>query len=145
MVNIGIAVQRLAASTEPADVRDLAILLLGAQGGLRRSEIAGLQPEDIDLQHCTIRILRKGKRERKAVTIGGATCAALDRWLEIRADPAQPDEASLFVGLGQTHRGRGIGDHAVWVITQRVGGWHPHALRHSAITEILRLSCRATI
>jgi site-specific recombinase XerD len=47
-----------AASDDPADVRDRAILLLLAVYGLRAGEVAGLRLEDIDWEHDRLTVCR---------------------------------------------------------------------------------------
>ena len=134
----------LAARNDPTSVRDIAIILLAAQRGLRRSEIAALQLDDLRMHECTVMVRRKGKRELVAVEISGATCEALSLWLEVRPNVARPDTSAVFVATGNKWRGQPIGDHAVWDIVRKAGAsigatWHPHDLRHTAITEALRL------
>jgi site-specific recombinase XerC len=138
-------VEELANDTSPAAVRDLAIVLLAAQRGLRRSEIANLKLEDIQLANCKIMVRRKGRREQVAADIAGATCEALERWLEIRPAIAGQDVDAVFVAVGNKWSGRSIGHNAVYDVIRKAGAsigatWHPHDLRHSAITEALRLT-----
>lgn len=144
---IGRVVDELAEQIKAGDVtaaRDLAIILLAAQRGLRRSEIANLKVADLRLDDCQILVTRKGKREKVAVEIGGATCIAMTLWAEIRGAVAAPGVEAVFVGTGSKWRGHAIGDHAVYDVIRKAGAsikadWHPHGLRHAAITEALRL------
>ena len=91
-----------------------------------------------------ILIRRKGKREMVAVEIAGATHEALALWLQARAYVAMLDETAVFVGTGNRWRGLAIGHNAIYAIIKKAGAsigsaWHPHDLRHTAITEALRL------
>ena len=47
-------------------VRDKAILSLLFDSGLRISELANIKGEDIDFEHCTVTVVGKGNRQRKA-------------------------------------------------------------------------------
>lgn len=126
-----------------AAARDLAIVLLAAQRGLRRSEIVSLTIEGVDLAAGTIRTARKGKRERVTVQIATATRDALAHWLTLRASIAPADCDAVFVALGNRARGRAMGGDAIHRVIRRAGQsigetWRPHGLRHSAITETLQ-------
>ena len=143
------AIGKLDESDDPKAVRDLAIVLLAVQRGLRRSEIAGLTVDDIDLEDGKLAVRRKGKREKHKIDIAGATCEALARWVAIRDAHANAGETGAFVAMGNRHGGRSITDRAVYGVIRNAGhvlgkkagnGWHPHALRHTAITETLSRS-----
>jgi integrase len=142
------AIGNLDESDAPQAVRDLAIVLLAVQRGLRRSEIANLTVEDINLDDYQLAVQRKGKREKVLVDIAGATCEALERWMAIRNEHANDGEPGAFVALGNRYAGQSITDRGVYTVIRKTGadlgkrgqGWHPHALRHTAITETLARS-----
>ena len=162
------ALDALAEKETPVAVRDLAIALLAVQRGLRRSEIANLRIEDVNLDDCKISVLRKGNRERVEIDIAGATCEVLAEWLDARRDLildwcASAAKAlaievgddfvdgvnlsgSVFVGMGPRDRGAPLTGNGIYRVVQRIGklvgaeGWRPHKLRHTAITEALRVS-----
>lgn len=138
--SISRVIEELSGSVDPAAVRDTLIILLGAQRGLRKSEIAGLSLDDVDGSMCTVKVRRKGQREKQALSIEGAACEALQRWLVIRPDHADPGEPALFISLGNRVSGRALSGQSVYNVFQSRGGWHPHQLRHSAIEEVLRSS-----
>ena len=69
------------------DRRDRAILSLLLDTGMRRSEVAGLRTDDIDLLDATAVVLGKGRRPR-VVPFGRRTTQAIDRYLRVRADIA---------------------------------------------------------
>ena len=76
-----------------AERRDMAIVRLLLDTGLRRAEIAGLRVEDIDWDHETVIVMGKGRRPR-ACPFGRKTSQALDRYLRVRArreDAALPE------------------------------------------------------
>ena len=64
--------------TEFDDRRDLAIIMLLVDTGIRRGEIAGLTTEDVDWEHETLIVLGKGRRPR-TVAFGRKVAKALDR------------------------------------------------------------------
>jgi len=63
--------------------RDLAMICLAVDSGLRRGEIMGLRLDGVDLERATVRVLGKGSKERD-VPIGGVTVTALAAWLALR-------------------------------------------------------------
>lgn len=119
----------------PAAERDRAVLELLYASGLRVSELAGLDLDDVDLGQRTVRVLGKGTKER-VVPFGARAAAALDTYLGQRGHGAGP----LFVG----RRGRRLGVRSIFDvvrrqaratgITRRVT---PHTLRHSFATHLL--------
>src|SRR5687768_4552599 len=63
--------------------RDRAILELLYATGCRVSEVAGMNLEDIDFKHETIRVRGKGRKER-FVPFGSKAKEALGRYIEVR-------------------------------------------------------------
>lgn len=142
IANLARVIDTLAASGRAHDLRDLAIVLLAAQRGLRRAEIAGLRLADVDLDNCAVMVRRKGRRDLQKVSIGGACCEALEAWLAARG-PGEPTD-SAFVVIGTNGKGLGMSTTAIADAVKRAGqtigcaGWTPHRLRHSAITAALK-------
>ena len=89
-----------------------------------------------------LRITGKGDKQRD-VPIGSKAIAAIERWLTLRAEIANEDEASLFVGK----QGKRINNS---VIQKRLKYWaqkqgidlnvYPHMLRHSFASHMLESS-----
>ena len=77
--------------------RDRAILSLLLDTGMRRSEVAGLRTEDIDLLEATAVVLGKGRRPR-VVPFGRRTTQAIDRYLRVRAAHRFADCEWLWLG-----------------------------------------------
>jgi len=132
----------------PADsvleVRDIAMFELFYSSGLRRAELCGLTLQEgvRAVRDAELTITGKGARTR-TVPVGRKACAALGRWLEVRATIASPETQALFVGA------RGSAVHPRLVATQ-LERWaqaagipshvHPHVLRHSFATHLLQSS-----
>jgi integrase/recombinase XerC len=85
--------------------RDRALLELLYACGLRVAECCGLDLEDVDRRHGTVRVLGKGNRERM-IPVGDAALAALDHYLEGRGAYLEGRGAYLG-GRGAYLGGRG--------------------------------------
>ena len=84
-----------------AERRDMALLVLLLDTGMRRAEIAGLKLDDIDLELQTAQVLGKGRRPR-ACPFGRKAAQVLDRYLRSRS---QHGDASLpWLWLGRDGR-----------------------------------------
>ena len=115
--------------------RDRALLELLYASGLRVAECCGLDLEDVDHRHGTVRVLGKGNRERM-VPVGDEALAALGRYLEGRGAAAGP--------LFRNPRGERLTTRSVHRIVgrrARTAGIArrvtPHTLRHSFATHLL--------
>lgn len=121
------------------DRRDLAILRVFIDTGVRLSEMAGLRyhptdPErsDVDLDQAVLYVLGKGARPR-IVPIGTKAGHALDRYLRARHKHPRASEQSLWLAPK--------GALSTWGIAAMLkrrakdadisGRIHPHMLRHS--------------
>src|SRR6187399_2202200 len=131
--------------TDPAALRDRALLELMYACGLRASEAIGLDVRDIDLTLGVLRARGKGSKER-LVPIGREAVAATKVYVE-RGRPAfvgLADEPRLFVN----RRGGGLTRQGLYKIVQRharaVGlddRMSPHTLRHTFATHLLAGGC----
>ena len=129
---------------DPAACRDRAILELLYGGGLRVSELSGLDIRDVNLRSGEARVLGKGRKER-IVPLGSKAVSAVDSYLAVRARvPSEKsgvvDAAALLLNrFGTRLTVRGIArviDKAV----ERVAlarNVHPHTLRHTFATHLL--------
>jgi integrase/recombinase XerC len=132
-----------------ARARDLAILELLYASGLRVSELAGLDVDDVDRSDRTVRVLGKGGKER-VVPYGAAASRALEAYLATRAvrgptggvggPPRGLENGPLFVNP----RGRRLTVRSMHTIVRRsaraaglVRRVTPHTLRHSFATHLL--------
>jgi integrase/recombinase XerD len=131
--------------TDPAALRDRALLELMYACGLRASEAVGLAVGDVDLEAGVLRAHGKGSKER-LVPVGREAVAAVAAYLQ-RGRPALVglrDEAHLFVN----HRGAGLTRQGLYKIVQRharavglAGRMSPHTLRHTFATHLLAGGC----
>lgn len=123
--------------------RDRALLELLYGSGLRLSEIASLDLDDVDLGAGTARVLGKGQKER-IVPLGPPCLRALMEWraerMLLRSSKRPAHATALFVGRG----GMRLGVRRIETLVQQYGALasgrgdvHPHALRHSCATHML--------
>lgn len=87
--------------------RDLAIVRLLLDTGMRRAELAGLKVEDVDLQDRTAVVLGKWRRPR-VVPFGHRTAQALDRYLRVRSLHRLGHRPELWLGKGGTMSDSGL-------------------------------------
>ena len=131
--------------SEPAALRDRALLELMYACGLRASEVIGLEVSDVDLDEGVLRARGKGSKER-LVPIGSSAVGALRHYVA-RGRPAlvgDRAEDHLFVN----RRGGGLTRQGLYKIVQRharTAGldekMSPHTLRHSFATHLLAGGC----
>lgn len=113
------------------DRRDMAIIRLLMDTGMRVSELVGMSVDDVDFDANLARVVGKGRRERHA-PFGKKTAQALDRYLRARTKRPHADLPNLWL----SRRGR-LGDEAVRVMLRKrgadagVAGVHPHRFRHT--------------
>jgi integrase/recombinase XerD len=141
-------VERLLAQpkgTEPAALRDRALLELMYACGLRASEAIGLEVRDVDLEERVLRARGKGSKER-IVPIGATAAGAVRIYLE-RGRPA------LVKGIAQptlflNFRGGSLTRQGLYKIVRRhaesaglADRMSPHTLRHTFATHLLTGGC----
>lgn len=122
--------------TDPKGVRDTAIIHALYTTGLRRSELANITLEDLELDKDRVWITGKGRDDREHVKVPEKARLALEAWLKIRPK----GEARLFLNLDPAHYGQPLSDQGIWRITTSYGIGRPHGLRHSGITAVLNKS-----
>ncbi len=117
--------------------RDLAIFELLYGCGIRVSELAGLNLEDIDSADRWILVRGKGRKERQ-VPFGAKAAFALERYLTTRKPKA--NEKAVFLNCFETRlTTRGIANIVKLYATVLAGdsSLHPHSLRHAFATHLL--------
>jgi len=132
-------------ASEPAALRDRALLELMYACGLRASEATGLELLDVDIDEGVLRARGKGSKER-VVPIGQAALKALRTYLE-RGRPALvkgAPERHLFVNF----RGGQLTRQGLYKIVRRhavsaglADRMSPHTLRHTFATHLLAGGC----
>lgn len=134
------ALRRLLKTCEGRDYasrRDLAILSLLLDTGMRRSECADLQLADVDTDAQTATVTGKGAR-RRLCPFGQRTALILGRYL--RARRAHRHAASPALWLG--HMGA-MTDEGIYEVVKRraaqagLGETYPHIFRHTYAHEWL--------
>ena len=124
------------------DARGRAIVLLEAQAGLRRGEVAAITMGDLDLAEGSLLVHGKGGKER-VVWLSDETVGAVRAWLVERGQGA----GALICSYD--HPGRHLTPTWVGMLVARWmadaglktmprDGISGHALRHSAATNMLR-------
>ena len=131
--------------SEPADLRDRAILEVMYGCGLRASETIGLEVGTVDLRRDFLRAYGKGSKER-IVPLGRQASIAIQRYLRSGrpAMAAGSDERALFLN----QRGGALTRQGLYKVIQgraRAVGlsekMSPHTLRHSFATHLLSGGC----
>ena len=131
--------------TEPAALRDRALLEVMYACGLRASEAIGLEVRDVDLEERVLRARGKGSKER-IVPIGATAAGAVRIYLQ-RGRPA------LVKGIAQptlflNFRGGSLTRQGLYKIVRRhaesaglADRMSPHTLRHTFATHLLTGGC----
>jgi len=128
------------ALAERAGLRDRAVLELLYAAGLRVSELAGLDLENIDLSYGYVRVFGKGGRER-LVPLGRKAAAALAAYLEkVRPLWNTKKSKALFIN----RQGGRLSDRSIRSIVKKYcllasvrECISPHGLRHSFASHLL--------
>jgi integrase/recombinase XerC len=110
-----------------AGKRDRAAVFMMFGLGLRRGEVVALDLADVDFAGSSLRVLRKGKREKETLSMPEPTARALESWVVARGTEPGP-----LIGLS----GNGL-----WRAISQLGkaaglarGLWPHSFRHAATT-----------
>ena len=143
-----------------AGARDVALVLVLGDAGLRCEELAGLERRDFLRARAGAKLraldVRHGKGDRqRRVKLSARAAQAIVRWDRARTAAFGPaaDDAPLFITLGRRRRvgtyvrpGGRCGQPVLADLLARLGARaglpdelrHPHALRHTCATELLR-------
>jgi len=113
------------------DKRDMAIVRLFIDSGVRLSELANLRVQDVNLDDGVALVIGKGARPR-ACPFGAKTTSAIDRYLRMRTSHRESQLPALWLGVRGAMTPSGIRQ----VVQDRsakagLGAIKPHALRHS--------------
>jgi integrase/recombinase XerC len=140
-----------AADKTPLGRRDRAVLELFYASGLRLSELAGLDLEDVNLSAKMVRVLGKGGKPR-IVPFNRATAAALREYMSGREMLVRPAARVPAAGsrrrqdpLFVNYRGGRLSVRSIDRLVRKLvtvsgvrTGISPHALRHTFATHLLQ-------
>jgi site-specific recombinase XerD len=114
------------------DLRDRAVIRTLLDTGLRKSELAGLLVEDVDLFQQTLFIRQRKGGASAYVPIGAKAARDLDRYIKARARHRHGGLENLWI----CRRGN-FGSESIYAaVVQRgkeagITGLHPHTFRHT--------------
>lgn len=127
-------------------IRDYAILRLLYDLALRASEVINIDIADVDLTANTVSILGKGRTQKEILALPEPTKIALINWIEIRHNPSNSPDA-LFLNFDRTNKGRSkrLTRIGLYQLVRNLGDklnikTRPHGIRHTAITEAVKLA-----
>lgn len=131
---------KTAEDKSPIGLRNLALIEIVYGAGLRISEAAALQCEEVDLLMGYVRVWGKGSKER-VIPIGKPAADAIHNYLsQGRNRLTNNSGGPLFVNS----RGKGITSRGLQYILKEAfqkaalqNGFTPHSLRHSFATHLL--------
>src|SRR2546430_10181029 len=123
------------AAPEWMPLRDVAVMELFYSSGLRLSELAALDVDDVELYTESVRVFGKGRKER-VCPIGAPALDAIQKY----RSAANVHSGSLFINKSRAR----ISTRSVWLILKRYLRFtsipisiSPHKLRHSFATHML--------
>jgi integrase/recombinase XerC len=133
--------EEISRRTDAKGLRDKAILHLLCDLALRRSEVVGVDLEDVDLERGTLQILGKGRLQKEFLTISTRTRKTLKAWMDVRGDWEGP----LFVNFHHNGsiKGKRLTSDGLYYVVKHLGKKtgqkvRPHGLRHTSISEAVR-------
>ena len=121
-------------------LRDKAVLETLYATGLRVSEAAQMQLQDLDLQRGVVTVIGKGNKQR-IVPLGAEAVHWLERYLKTARGELLKHTPCNFVFVGQKRSG--ISRQLVWQMVKRyaaeagISELSPHGLRHAFATHLV--------
>ena len=123
------------AAPEWMPLRDVAVMELFYSSGLRLSELAALDVDDVELYTESVRVFGKGRKER-VCPIGAPALDAIQKY----RSAANVHSGALFINKSRKR----ISSRSIWLILKRYLrhtsipiSISPHKLRHSFATHLL--------
>jgi integrase/recombinase XerD len=126
-------------TTTPRGWRDLAMVALMLESGLRESEVCRLDLKYLDVGKNRFYVLQKGQTWREGI-FSEQTARFLDMWLTARQTIAVAGCTTVFVGIGGNTPGRKMTPGGLRKLFRRygkaagIGLLSPHDLRRSMAT-----------
>lgn len=115
------------------DRRDMAIVRLLHDCGLRVSELTGITTGDLDMAEGSVKVVGKGRRPRTA-HFGDKTALALDRYKRVRSEHPHSSSPSWFLGERGAFTPDGVRER-LKIRAVKAGldpaEMHPHRFRHT--------------
>lgn len=131
-------------TASPKGTRDLALICLMLDSGLRAAEVCRLKLSDVDLKERALAVVIKGGDE-KAGVFSAASGRYIADWLVLRSRFALPETKTLFCSVHGETKGRPLTTNGLRVIFRRLGqragldqGLSPHMLRRAFASMALR-------
>jgi len=130
------------ASLDPSTAtgsRNIAILALLLDSGLRLAELVGLKTWDVFLEEQYVKVMGKGSKERMVAFGNSARNTLLNYLVHFRGEPAHPGIEEFFLNID----GYAMSGGAVRSMLKRVGSGacvtrlHAHLCRHTYATNFL--------
>jgi integrase/recombinase XerC len=118
---------------DPKAKRDLALLRVLHDLGLRRAEVVSFDLEHLDLSVGTLSVLGKGRAQRVFLTLPQQTRAALSDWLSVRGMALGP----LFRNFDRARKGGRLTGNGLYRLVRGYGLGRVHGLRHLSLTTAL--------
>lgn len=139
-------VEHLSNQRSEKAVRDLAILRLLYDLGLRRGEVCSLDTDHVELGKDRIWIKSKGSTQRIPLDLPRKTKDVLAKWLEVRGTLQGP----LFINFDRAQKGKRLTGTSLYRMIRELGKQigiitRPHGIRHTTITEACKAANRAGI
>jgi len=134
----------MAEGTDGVTVRDRALLELWYATGTRISEMASIEPSDLDLKARTLKVVGKGNRER-LIPIGEEAVSWCKKYLDVRHEWIRLSKLEGSEKFFLSPAGKALNRQMIWKLVKKYSQkagikrnvW-PHMIRHSFATHILR-------
>lgn len=123
----------------PTGLRNLALLRVMLDAGLRNAEVRGLRDKDMNWNTGRLKVMGKGKKER-IVYLGEECLEIVRQWRERRSEMGITT-GFLFCTLDGMQVSERYLQQMVKRYAQKAGiekDIHPHSLRHTFATDIYR-------
>ena len=123
--------------------RDIAILLLLLDTGVRVGELCGVKMENTHIEEGYVKVMGKGNKER-IVPVGASAQKALWRYtIHFRPDPSTAIDNPLFLTLDGERLRRNAVEQLIerWGEKASIPRLHPHLCRHTFATNYLIYNC----